>query len=225
MSGDAGISVVIPVRDGAPLLEQALRSVAAQTRPPAEVIVVDDHSRDELDAVMARFPQVRMLRNPGEGAAEARNAGAAQATHAWLAFLDADDLWPPERSARQLQYLAANPGVELVHGALQQFRSPDGAALVPLGGPTPSRLPTASLVSREAFARVGGFCADFRIGETIEWWSRAVDAGLACAAIPDTVLLRRVHEANLGRTTVHPERGYLDMLHAVIRRRRDSGAA
>ena len=224
MSGMAPISVVIPVRDGAPLIDQALRSVQAQVQVPHEIIVVDDHSSDGLDAVMAQFPEVILLRSPGEGAAEARNAGAAQATQQWLAFLDADDLWPASRCERQLQFLAENPGVDLVSGAIQQFQRKSGAEFVRIGAPTPSRLPTASLVRRAAFERVGGFSARFRVGETIEWWTRAVDAGLSCAVIPDTVLWRRVHEANLGRTAQQPDRAYLDMLHAVLQRRRESGS-
>jgi len=225
MNNEHAISVVIPVRDGAPLLGQALQSVEAQTIGRCEVLVVDDHSRDGLDAVVAAFPQVRLLRSPGEGAAAARNFGAMHATGGFLAFLDADDLWPPQRCERLLDYFAAHPEVELVAGAMQQFRGMADAGLDPIGAPVPSRLPSTSLLRREAFARVGEFSEAFKVGETIEWWSRAVDAGLRCAAIPDVVLCRRVHESNLGRTATQPERAYLDMLHAVLQRRRDSGSA
>ena len=224
MNGEAAISVVIAVRDGATLIAQALRSVQAQTLRPREVIVVDDHSRDDLDVVVADFPEVRLLRNPGEGVAEARNFGAANATQAWLAFLDADDLWPPERCARLWQHVQEDPKVELLCGAMQQFR--DGnSGFEALGQPAASRLLTTSLLRRESFARVGGLCADLRIGDQIEWLSRAIDAGLRCAAIPDTVLLRRLHADNLGRTSPQPGRAYLDMLHQVLQRRRDSGTA
>jgi len=225
MSGDADLSVVIPVRDGARLLRFALDSVQAQTRPPREIIVVDDHSSDALDQTMAAYPQVRLLRNPGQGAAQARNFGAAHAGSEWLAFLDADDLWPPERCERLLGTLAADPALELVSGAMQQFHDDGAGSFAAFGEPTPTRLPSTTLMRRAAFERVGGFSPDFRVGETIEWWSRAVDAGLACAAIPDTVLWRRVHADNLGRTAGQPAKAYLDMLHAVMQRRRGSGSA
>ena len=223
MSATAPITVVIPVRDGAMLLREALRSVLGQSVVPSEVIGVDDHSGDDPGAAVAEFPPATLLRSPGFGAAAARNHGAAHAAQPWLAFLDADDLWPPERCARQMEFVQASPGIDLVAGAAMQFRVDANGAFEPLGEAGATRLPTACLVRREAFLRVGGFSAEFRLGETIEWWSRAVDAGLACASIPDTVLWRRVHESNLGRTTAQPGKAYLDMLHAVLQRRRGSG--
>lgn len=94
-------SVLVPVRDGAATLARALRSALAQTEPPFEILVIDDGSTDESGAIAEAFaPQgVRLLRLPHGGVAAARNAGAAAARGDWLALLDADDEWLPEKLA------------------------------------------------------------------------------------------------------------------------------
>lgn len=90
------LSVVIPCRDGARFLAQTLRSALNQTRPPDEIVVVDDGSTDESRAIAERFgPPVRVLSGPAKGAAMARNTGAAATAGAQLMFLDADDLLTP----------------------------------------------------------------------------------------------------------------------------------
>ena len=75
-------------------------------------------------------------------------------------------------------------------------------------------------MKRLSFGKVGNFDTALRRGETIEWWSRAMDTGFRIAAIDATVLLRRVHEGNLGRTQPDAGREYLWMLHRVLERRR-----
>ena len=89
---------VVPVRDGERYLEAALRSLLDQTRPPDELIVVDDGSRDG-SASLAEALGARVLRRPPLGAAAARNAGVRATSADLLAFLDADDLAEPRRSS------------------------------------------------------------------------------------------------------------------------------
>jgi len=113
MSGPyASVSVVIPVYRGAATLERALRSVAAQTLLPAEVIVVDDASDDDTPERLAALGRqewpfaLQLLRLPeNKGPGEARNAGWAVATGEWVAFLDADDGWLPEKLERQIGWM------------------------------------------------------------------------------------------------------------------------
>ena len=115
------VSVIVPVRNGAALIGDALRSVAAQTWRPREIIVVDGESSDESAAVAAAFANTTVLSNPRIVAAEGRNIGAAQASQPYIAFLDADDLWPATRIERQLARLLQAPTLDLVTGRLQQF--------------------------------------------------------------------------------------------------------
>jgi glycosyltransferase involved in cell wall biosynthesis len=96
------ISVVIPAHNAEPFLEATLRSALEQTLPPLEVIVVDDGSRDATASLAARFePAVRVLQGGGRGVSAARNTGVAEARGDWIAFLDHDDLWLPDKLARQ----------------------------------------------------------------------------------------------------------------------------
>jgi glycosyltransferase involved in cell wall biosynthesis len=116
------VSVVIPTRDRRTLLLQALRSVLAQRSVDLEVLVVDDGSTDGSDrAVTASHdPRVHVVRHsPPQGVATARNAGARRATAPWLAFLDDDDLWAPDKLARQLEAAEAAEAEWTYAGAVE----------------------------------------------------------------------------------------------------------
>ncbi len=96
------ISVVIPCYNKEAYLEETLESVFAQTLAPREVIVVDDGSTDASAEVAERFlPEIRLLRQDNAGESVARNRGIAEAKHPWVALLDADDVWEPEKLQRQ----------------------------------------------------------------------------------------------------------------------------
>jgi glycosyltransferase involved in cell wall biosynthesis len=100
------ISVVIPCYNGARFIRETLESVRAQTRPVLEVIVVDDGSTDDSAAIAESFgPLVRVIRQPNQGESVARNRGIDEAKGDWIAFLDADDLWLPEKNEKQLTSL------------------------------------------------------------------------------------------------------------------------
>lgn len=109
------ISVVIPAYNAAGLLPAALESVFNQTVRPHEVIVVDDGSRDATAEVAGRFPAVTVIRQENGGPGAARNRGIHAATGEWIALLDADDTWLPERLERQLPY-TQDPAVALIQG-------------------------------------------------------------------------------------------------------------
>src|SRR5512143_4014499 len=115
MSSEPLVSVVMPVYNGARYLRQALESALNQTYRPLEIIVVDDGSTDETSAILAEFgSRIRAIRQKNPGSAAARNA-ALQAAHGEIiAFLDADDLWLPQKLEVQVAYLRAHPDVELV---------------------------------------------------------------------------------------------------------------
>lgn len=183
----SGIGVVIPCRDGARTLGQALESVLAQRPPPPQVVVVDDGSTDGSAGLARRFgPPVTVVPGDGAGAPRARNLGLARLETPLVHFLDADD-WvegPFHAGA------AAVAGADLVVCPLER-RGPDGA---PLGrdGAAPGLSPralleswfsggqvsTSGLVWDAAFLRrIGGWNAAVRINQDGELVARALLAG------------------------------------------------
>lgn len=123
------ISVIIAVYNGAPTIRRAVESVLAQTCPAHEVIVIDDGSTDDTDAVVAEFgDRVRYLRQSNAGVSAARNAGAAAATGAWLAFLDADDWYYPDRLRWHAEWIGRDAGLDFLTGDYD-YRRPDGSLI------------------------------------------------------------------------------------------------
>jgi glycosyltransferase involved in cell wall biosynthesis len=104
------ISVVIPTYNRATLLPRAVESALAQTVAPREILVVDDGSTDDTKAVCARWSApVRYIATPNGGVARARNVGIKEARGEWIALLDSDDEWEPNKLAAQRAALATAP--------------------------------------------------------------------------------------------------------------------
>jgi glycosyltransferase involved in cell wall biosynthesis len=203
------VSVVIPVRNGARYLGEAIESALTQGCSGIEVIVVDNGSTDDSRAVAERFgAPVRLIDEPQRGAAHARNSGAKLAQGEYIAFLDADDLWVPGKLARQIKELEAKPNLDMVFTWGQNFLSPDlteaerhAVSFAP--GVGPFILPTAMLARRESFLKAGPF-PDLREGEFIAWYGSALARGMRSEVIPEALVLRRVHLTNSTRLDSHP---------------------
>jgi glycosyltransferase involved in cell wall biosynthesis len=119
-STGALVSVVIPVHNGERFINRTLTSALAQTYEPLEIVVVDDGSTDRtavlVEAAVLRDKRVRLFRTPKSGVAAARNFGISQARGRFIAPLDADDLWHPEKIARQVEAMqASSPEVGLIY--------------------------------------------------------------------------------------------------------------
>jgi glycosyltransferase involved in cell wall biosynthesis len=218
------VSVVIAVFDGERFLAEAIASATAQTYSPLEVIVVDDGSRDR-SAQLATRCGARVLRRPHRGVSAARNAGIAAARGDVIAFLDADDRWPVERLALQVEHFIRRPELGFVLGRARLFLHPSA--------PRPawytddlaeheSVLARLTLVARrELFDRVGGFDESIDICEDFDWLVRCREAGIPYEVLDDVVLEYRVHDGNTGLSRRSDlERGLLCTLRSSIQRRR-----
>jgi glycosyltransferase involved in cell wall biosynthesis len=216
------VSVVIPVRNGEAFLAEAIDSVLAQTVAASEIIVVDDGSTDRTAAVTATYGKITYLRQAPSGQAQARNLGVSHANGLYLGFLDADDLWAADKLERQLGVLRAMPGLAAVFAHAIEFYHRDSTGRpVAIGGPKPALLPGAMLIRRDAFAKVGPFDLEGQVGEVIDWYARAVDLALPMQTLDDVLLMRRLHESNLGRQANNPATDYLHTLRRIVERRRD----
>lgn len=220
MTAAAALSVVVPCYNNAAFVAEAIASIIAQSVPPAQVIVVDDGSTDASAAQVARFaPAVTLLRQPNRGAAAARNTGVAAAIHPLVAFLDADDAWPHDRLAVMLAAQAA-ANADLVFGAVRQCLGSVGPAAPPHGAAIPGRLPGSMLLKRCLFTTIGAFDESLRSAEMIDWVARATAFGITQASVPDIVLYRRIHGANMMLTAPDPDRGAFTALRRAVARRR-----
>jgi glycosyltransferase involved in cell wall biosynthesis len=222
MPGPATIDVLIPVRDGASFLAQAIESVLAQTLPPDRVIVIDDGSNDGSATTAESFgAPITVLREPPRGAAAALNAGLAESNAQLVAFLDADDLWLPERLELQTAVLKGDPAIEIVFGHLTEFLDGDVQGVEARTEPVPGVLKSTALVRRTTLDAVGHFDASYSVVDFAEWHSRSQAAGVVDHVVPEIVARRRVHGANVTmrrRETLNAE--YLRLARAAVTRRR-----
>jgi glycosyltransferase involved in cell wall biosynthesis len=222
------VSVIIPVYNAGRYLRETIESVLRQTRPPAEIILIDDGSSDDSPAIAASFGKaVRWLEQAHQGQAIARNLGIRTTTGSLLAFLDADDLWAANRLEVQLSLLQARPELEAVTGGVENFISPElnEAERKPLAlaARQSGQIHVgALLIRRESFLRVGWFDPRWRYTDFIEWWSRAMRLGLNYESVAQVVLRRRLHQSNLTRNN-GMQQEMLALLREELARKRATG--
>lgn len=219
------ISVIIPAWNSERYLREALNSVFAQTKQPFEVIVVDDGSTDSTCQVARAFP-VRYEYQDHAGAASARNKGLRLAQGEFIAFLDSDDLWLPQKLERQLQAFDLNLKLQICFTGIEQFISPDTPEVcdqvILHQGLETTPTTTTLLARREAFDQVGNFLA-FQGGDWIAWLSAAQHLGLEIQTIPRCLARRRIHYNNMGRTLkTEIQSDYLRMLRQHLHRKRQA---
>lgn len=196
------VTAAIPVRDGEAYLAEAIGSVLAQSRPCDQVIVVDNGSSDRSAEIAAGFgPVVEVVTEPQPGIGAARNAALRAARGDYLAFLDADDLWEPEKTALQLAAFEAEPQLQLVFGHMRQFVSRDLAEEESEGIRVPAvsqpgRHVGAMLARRAAIEAIGPWPEDLRVSDGLAFLLRVRELGLEQAMLAETVTLRRVHGGN-----------------------------
>jgi glycosyltransferase involved in cell wall biosynthesis len=125
----SGVTAAITTYNRAAYLPGALDSVLAQTRPPDEVLVVDDGSTDDTPDVLAGYgDRIRVVRQENAGRSGARNTAVREARGRFVSFLDSDDRWTPSKLAREVPVLEAEADVGLVHGHVDVIGA-DGAVL------------------------------------------------------------------------------------------------
>jgi glycosyltransferase involved in cell wall biosynthesis len=222
----SGVSVIIPAFNAAATVAESLQSVRAQTFAPDEVILVDDGSSDDTaERALAACPGLIVVRQAHAGAAAATNAGFGVARAPLVAMLDADDLWPPDKLARQAARLAGDAALDGVGGHVQSFPCPslsqaDAARFRLPSGPQPSLLGGALMIRRHAHERVGPYDESLPVGFAIDWIHRARLAGLRLEVLDEVVLRRRIRGGSLSAPSAARDRGYLEMARRAIARTR-----
>jgi len=196
------ISVVIPTFNYGHYLPAAIESVLRQTRPPDEIVVVDDGSTDDTKQVVARYePQVRYFYQPNAGLSAARNTGTRLAAGDWTAYLDSDDAWEPEKLRKQENAIRNMPGALVAYTGFRYLYS-DGTFSKCEPATSPERLwpalrarnllPASSVMAhRESVIKAGGFNETLRSCEDWDLWVRLRLRG-PFAAAPECLTTVRV---------------------------------
>jgi glycosyltransferase involved in cell wall biosynthesis len=231
----ADVSVIIPNRNMGHFLGDALRSIARQEEPNVEVIVADAGSDDGSsrwrDDARSLGIEVRWIDIGGAvSPAAARNRALELATGAYIGFVDADDIWPAGKLARQLGFLEEHPGTVMVSGRVRYFDQADAEGLAPAADARTSDLVHvhvgACLWRQAALRALGGFDETFRFSEDVDLMLRAREAAMPFAVLPTIELYYRQHAASMmASTDPARERDFHRAALHSIRRRRAAGVA
>jgi len=218
------VSVIIPVYNAERYLAEALDSIFIQDYRPLEVIVIDDGSEDNSAKITQAYPQVCYVYQSHQNVAMARNTGLAKACGEYIAFLDADDCWTPDKLRIQMDYLLGHPEIQYTITRMKYFLEP-GQAMPSnfkkqlLEGDHIGRLLSTLVARKSIFDIAGKFKPELTTAEDVDWFARANDHHLPMAVIPNVLLHKRVHKANLSLNALENNRNLLRVLKKSIDRK------
>jgi len=233
------ISVVIPAYNAEVFIERTIRSVQAQTHPELEIIVVDDGSTDGtaalVEALVREDPRVVLVPKSNGGVASARNLGLKMARGEFVAFLDADDLFHPDKLERQLSALDDNPDCDSAfvlpafidlqdriewygprHDARTKFSLPSQLVLHPVGNGS------SLLVRRAAAVAVGGYDSSYAAAdaggvEDLDFELKLV-ARAPMVMVPHYLLGYRIYSGNMSSNRPRMARAMIAVVERAVER-------
>ena len=223
------ISVIIPTYNRAYCLSRAIDSVLAQSHPVEKICVIDDGSTDDTQQLLqSNYPQIHYIRQENKGVSAARNKGIRKIKSQWIAFLDSDYEWLPQKIEKQLFELTRQPMYKLIHcdevwirngvrvNAMNKHKKSGGdifESCLPLCVISPS----ASIIQRELLLEVGLFNESLPACEDYDLWLRI------CSSHPVLYVNEKLlckyggHEDQLSRQHWGMDRFRVDALDRIIR--------
>lgn len=226
-------SVILPAHDAEKTLAATLVSLARQTCDDWEAIVLDDGSTDRTAKIAHGFAcvdkRVRVVSLPGVGPSSARNIGALAARGQFLAFLDSDDLWVPEKLAVCASALRASPGVDGLFGRVAFFEGdptlsrtesrlrPGRLALRDLIGENPVCTMSNLVVRTSSFRAIGGFDETLRHAEDLECLIRLVASGAVVTGVDRRLVYYRTSPFGLSADLPAMHAGWRRAVQAAMK--------
>lgn len=199
------VSVVIPTYNSARFVTKALDSVLAQTWPLEDIILIDDGSEDETKEVVEPYrDKIRYIPRENGGQASARNLGVEESRGDWVAFLDADDWWAPEKIEKQVEALQSDRDAigcytglwhVLVDGKMFPSEPISGDRLWPTLRFKNPIATSAVMVSRELFLEMKGFDASLKAAEDWDLWAR-MTLHRRMVSVPEPLVYYRFSDSN-----------------------------
>ncbi|HET6515023.1 MAG TPA: glycosyltransferase family A protein [Thermodesulfovibrionales bacterium] len=225
---DSLVSVIIPVYNGERYLAEAIESALSQDHRPMQVIVVNDGSTDDTEAVARSYGNdITYLQQENRGPAAARNRGLQISQGVLIAFLDVDDLWSRNKIPLQLARLAEAPSVEIVLGLSQPMKLQWGEGGRPRfekwHDPFCALLLSAGLFRKSVLEKVGVFDETLRYGEDTDWFMRAREMGISIDLQQEVTLFYRRHGSNMTLDSTLRNSYFIKTLKKSLDRRRQQG--
>lgn len=219
------VSVILPVRNGADLIHEALMSVeAALQEVEHEIIIIDDGSSDNLKSVLATWQNriIYVSQNPS-GVSVARNKGLQQARGQYVAFIDADDIWSLNHFTFLLETLKKNKS-HIILGYTQRFEvntnNKKREVKKNLGSPFLFPSLGAGLFKKSVFDKVGVLEPMYELHEDIDWYLRVIEEEIKLVVVPEVVLYYRIHAKNSTKSWQPTDKRILQVLAKSLKRRK-----
>lgn len=226
------ISAIMPARNGAPFIRDAINSILVQQVPVDEIHVIDDGSTDGTRQVVldlqAHTPQIILHDGPRLGPGAARNVGLQNAGGDLIAFLDCDDLWPEDKLSKQVVRMQAEPRVVMASGFVKYFDKQLESGLEPAPDARTEEIfhvhLGATIYRRETLLELGGFDESYVYSEDVDLMLRLRESNLPMTIMNEITLYYRRHENSM--TSVITDREKHDFNRALfnsLRRRKQAG--
>lgn len=208
----AKISVVIPTHNRSTLVKRALDSVLQQTYPAWEILVVDDHSTENLNEALSTYP-VNILKSTSRGVSAARNTAIRVTAGEYIAFLDSDDEWNPQKLEKQMECFQQNPSLSLVHCNEIWMRNNKRVPQLEKHQKSGGRIfekcveacvigPSCTIVKSSLFKKYGLFDESFPVCEDFDLWLR-ISSQEEIGFIPEELVIKYGGHADQLSTQLH----------------------
>ena len=220
------VSCILPTFNSQAYLREALDSISAQTYHPIEIIVADDGSSDQTRQMAQSYEHaLNWVEQNSLGPAATRNLGLRAAHGEFVSWLDPDDLWHPEKLARQMACFDAREDLQACITHVQILWTDPATAKRyqdhPRSGPVPGYATISLLARRTVFDLVGDFDTSLWFSDAADWFLRAAERGVVLQVLPDALVYHRMHGANLTRRREELSRHeFLKLVKASLDRRR-----
>lgn len=197
------ISVIVPVYNGEEFIKEAIDNILSQKYPALEIIIVNDGSTDNSEAIIKSLPtDLRYFYQDNNGPSSARNRGIRDASGEFISFLDVDDLWPENNLNLLVSEMLHEPDLQVIHGFAQVLEKNETTGIYDFTGNPKESFPGyigAGLYRKSVFNEVGLFDTSMNFGEDADWFKRASELKINIRKLEEVTLYVRRHEKNMTR--------------------------
>ena len=216
------ISVMMPTYNNAKYIKQAIESIYAQNYDNIEIIVVDDGSTDNTKGIVQQYKDIKYFYIEHKGISVARNTALEKSKGEYIAFLDSDDYWLPNKLNTQMQYFKDHPDCEIVFTKYENFfedeklKTNKRAMHEKMMEKFLKQYLPSSVIKKELFEKYGNFDENFSGVEDTEFLYRLLKKGVSINhIIPEVFYVRRIHGKNV---TLNYNQDTVKYITAILRK-------